>query len=299
MSTAAPRAGSGPRARRVPRALRALVRDVSRSTRGHDLALYAAGVTFYAAIGFVPLLLLSLYLAGLLVGADTLRALSTSLVGLLPRGLGAQDAGRALAEAGAGLSAPQALAALLPASLYGEGLVRAFDRLSGDAPTGPRGLRGRLASLALLAVTPLLLLAGLAASRGLTRALGDSLPDRLLGVYCAFLIGWLVISVLLVLSYWTIARGGCGTRALLWGALSTGSMLSGTCLGFVLFLSLPLDLGAAFGGSDVLAIAVATLGWIYLLHVVVLVGYVLTLRLEARAGHPLRAATGPDLVRAA
>ena len=30
---------------------------------------------------------------------------------------------------------------------------------------------------------------------------------------------------------------------------------------------------------------------------VVLVGYVLTLRLEARDGHPLRPATGPDLVR--
>ncbi|MDP9434495.1 MAG: hypothetical protein M3P93_04600, partial [Actinomycetota bacterium] len=52
--------------------LRALVRDVTRSTRGHDLALYAAGVTFYAAIGFVPLLLL--YLAGLLVGEGTVRA---------------------------------------------------------------------------------------------------------------------------------------------------------------------------------------------------------------------------------
>ncbi|MDP9436894.1 MAG: YihY/virulence factor BrkB family protein, partial [Actinomycetota bacterium] len=206
---------------------------------------------------------------------------------------------RALAAAGAGLSAPQALAALLPASLYGEGLVRAFDRLSDAAPAGARGLRRRLASLALLAVSPLLLLAGLAASRGLTRALGDGLLDRALGVYCAFLVGWRVISVFLLLSYRGIARGGCGARALLWAALSTGSMLSGTCLGFVLFLSLPLDLGPAFGGSVVLAVSAATLGWIYLLHLVVLVGYVLTLRLEARSGHPLRAPTVPDLVRAA
>lgn len=279
--------------------MRALAADVVRSTRGHDLALYAAGVTFYAALGFVPMLLLALWLAGLLAGPSTVRGLAEGLTVLLPPGLGARSAARFLADAGTSLGPTRALAALLPASLYGEGLVRAFDRLSDAGEPGRRSLRGRLGSLLIVAISPLLLLLGLAATRGITAALGDGLGPRLLGVYLAFLVGWLSISVLLVLSYRAIAPDACCPRALLWGAFSTGSFLSGTCLGFVLFLALDLDLGGAYGGSTALSTVAVALGWLYLLHLVVLVGYVLTLRLEARRGHPLQAATGPDLVREA
>jgi membrane protein len=80
-----------------------------------------------------------------------------------------------------------------------------------------------------------------------------------------------------------------GRRALLWGAAGTGSFLSGTCLGFLLFLSLGIDLGGAYGGATNLATAAACIGWLFVLHVIVLVGYVTTLVLEAREGHPLAA----------
>ncbi len=279
--------------------MRALARDVVRSTRGHDLALYAAGVTFYAAIGFVPLLLVALYLAGLIAGEGTVRGLAEELTRLLPDRLGTQEAGRFLARSGTALGPLNALVALVPASLYGEGLVRAFDRLSDAGEPGRRSLRGRVGSLLLVAASPFLLLLGLTTSRGLTGALGDSLGARLLGVYVAFVVGWISISVLLVLTYRGIAPDRCCVRALLWGAFSTGSFLSGTALGFVLFLSLGIDLGGAYGNSTVLATGAVALGWLLVLHVVVLVGYVLTLRLEARGGHPLAQATGPDLVKSA
>lgn len=277
--------------------VRALAADVARSTRGHDLALYAAGVTFYAAIGFVPLLLLAVYLAGLIAGDGMVRSLADGLAALLPPGLGARSAARFLSESGTRLGALPALGALVPASLYGEGLVRAFDRLSQAGEPGRRSLRGRLGSLLLVAVSPVLLLLGLTATRGITSALGRGLGPRLLGIYLAFLVGWLTISVLLVISYRAIAPDAPCLRALLWGAFATGSFVSGMCLGFVLFLSLGLDLGAAYGGSTGLATGAVALGWVYVLHAVVLVGYVLTLRLEARHGHPLARATGPDLVR--
>ena len=273
------------------------MRDVVRSARGHDLALYAAGVVFYAAIGFVPLLLLALYLAGLLAGETTVRGLADELAALLPNDLRAEDAGRFLSEAGTSLGPVNALAALVPATLYGEGLVRAFDRLSDAGEAGRRSLRGRLGALMIVAASPFLLLLGLTATRALTGSLGEGLGARLLGVYVAFLVGWVSISLLLVLSYRGIAPDRCCLRALLWGAFSTGSFLSGTSLGFVLFLSLGIDLGGAYGGSTVLATGAVALGWLLLLHVVVLVGYVLTLQLEARDGHPLGVATGPDLVR--
>ena len=268
-------------------ALRALVEDVVRCTRGHDLALYAAGVTLDAAVGAVPLLLLSLFLAGLVVGPDTVLALAGELAALLPMNLGAEDAARSLAEAGSQLQPLAALAAFVPASLYGEGLVRAFDRLSVSGERGRRSLRGRVGSLVLVAVSPVLLLAGLAATSGLTRLLGTGTGARLLGVYLAFLVGWLSISLLLALAYRGLAPERPGSRALAWGALGTGSMLSGTSLGYVLFLGIELPIGEAYGGAVPLAATAVSMLWLYLLHMIVLVGYVTTLCLETRRGHPL------------
>ena len=265
---------------------RGLVRDVARATSGHDLPLYAAAVTFYATVGVVPLLLLSLFLAGQVAGVEMVRMLADSMAGLLPDELGAREAARFLASAGTSMSPAAALAALVPASLYGEGLVRAFDRLSARGGRR-RSMRGRLGALVVVAMSPVLLLGGLAAARALTLVLGDSALDRVLGVYFAFLVGWLTITPVLAFAYRGLSVERPGRRALLWGAAGTASVLSGTCLGFVLFLSLGLDLGGAYGGAASLATAIACVGWLWVLHVVVLVGYVATLCLQARDGRPL------------
>ncbi len=272
--------------------MRGLVADVVRATRGHDLALYAAAVTFYATVGLVPLLLLSLFLAGQVMGESMVRTLADELSQLLPDELGAREAARFLAAAGTSMSPLAALAALVPASLYGEGLVRAFDRLS-ERTGRRRSTRGRIGSLVVVAMSPVLLLAGLSAARGLSSVLGDSALDRVLGVYFAFLVGWLSITPVLLYAYRGLAVERVGRRALVWGAAGTGSFLSGTCLGFVLFLSLGIDLGGAYGGAGHLATAAACVGWLFVLHVVVLVGYVVTLCLDARAGHPLAAPVAP------
>ena len=266
--------------------VRALVHDVVEATRGHDLALIAAGVTFYAAVGLIPMWLLALFLAGQLMGPDMVQDLADGLTGLLPDELGARDAARFLASAGTSMSPLAALAALVPASLYGEGLVRAFDRFS-ERESRRRSARGRIGSLVVVALSPGLLLGGLSAAQALTRVLGDSTLDRLLGVYFAFLVGWLTISPVLAFAYRGLTLERPGRRALLWGAAGTGSFLSGTCLGFLLFLSLGIDLGGAYGGATHLATAAACIGWLFVLHVIVLVGYVTTLVLDARDGHPL------------
>lgn len=283
----------------TPAGLPVLARDIVRSTRGHDLALYAAGVTFFAAVGAVPLLLLAVFLAGQIVGPDTVRHLCDQLAALLPAKMGARDAARSLADTGSRLGPVSALAALVPASLYGEGLVRAFDRLSKHGERGLRTLRGRLGSLVLVALSPVLLLAGLAATSGLTGTLGNGTGARLLGVYCAFLVGWLAISPLLALAYRGLAPERPGRRALAWGALGTGSVVSGTSLGLLLFLSLDLPIGKAYGGSVPLAVSAVCGLWLYLLHMIVLVGYVATLRLAARQGHPLGPIVERSVVRTA
>jgi membrane protein len=74
--------------------------------------------------------------------------------------------------------------------------------------------------------------------------------------------------------------------ASLWGGAVTGSFVAGFVQGFVLFLSLPLDLGLPFGGFVGIGATVAVGLWLYLLHVLVLIGYVLTLRIQGRGGVP-------------
>lgn len=279
--------------------LRGLGRDVVHACRGHDLALYAGGVTFYAAIGIVPLLLIAEFLAGRLVGASTVLDLSTRLAHQLPGNLGAQQAAGALGRAGSRLGLGAAVAAFVPASLYGEGLVRAFDRLSVHGDRGRRTLRGRLGSLGIVAASPALLLIGLATTNTLTSTLGTDFWSQALGTYLAFLVGWLTISALLAFAYGTLAPERPGRRALAWGALGTGSMLSGTSLGFLVFLHLDLPLARAYGGAVPVAAAAAALLWLYLLHAIFLVGYITTLRLAARRGHPRGRVLDRDTVRLA
>lgn len=279
--------------------LRGLVKDVAHSCRGHDLALYAGGVTFYAAIGVVPLLLIAVYLAGRIVGPPTVLDLSTGLARQLPDSLGAPQAARALGVAGDRLGLGAAVAAFVPASLYGEGMVRAFDRLSMHGERGRRTLRGRLGSLGIVAASPVLLLIGLATTHALTSTLGTGFWSRALGTYLAFLVGWLSISVMLAFAYGAMAPERPGRRALAWGALGTGSMLSGTSLGFLVFLRLDLPLAQAYGGAVPVAAAAAALLWLYLLHAIFLVGYITTLRLAARRGHPLGRVVDRDTVRPA
>jgi membrane protein len=68
--------------------------------------------------------------------------------------------------------------------------------------------------------------------------------------------------------------------ALVAGALFTAACLSGFLQGFVLFLALPLDLGAPFGGLVVVGGVVAVGLWMFLLHLVVLCGWLATQSLD-------------------
>ena len=63
----------------------------------------------------------------------------------------------------------------------------------------------------------------------------------------------------------------------------------------MLFLALPLDLGAPFGGLTVVGGVVAVGLWLFLLHLVVLVGWLLTQSLDDLLAR--RSAAAPDRVR--
>jgi membrane protein len=266
--------------------LAALVAGVRSRLEGRDLALIAAGLTFYAGVAVVPLLVLAFALTARLTSSARVHELGERLATLLPSELGAPDAVSRLVEAGVGLSFGNGLLALLPMSLYGEGLRRALLRFS-RRREGRTALRGRLAALPLVLVAPLVLypllltvpvMADLADTGGAAATVG-----RVAVGFYAVLAG---LVVPLAWGFRVVGAGRVGWPALVVGALFTAACLSGFLQGFVLFLALPLDLGAPFGGLPVVGGMVALGLWLFLLHLVVVCGWLLTQSLDDLVAGP-------------
>ncbi|MEU4214655.1 YhjD/YihY/BrkB family envelope integrity protein [Actinoplanes sp. NPDC026623] len=246
-----------------------------RSLRGRDLALHAAAVTFYAGIAVVPIALLAIWITGLVAGADRVRRLTAHTIAALPDAIGAPRALAALIEAGLHLTPMLALASLLPATLYGEGLRRAFVSL-GEPGESLIGWRGRVLWLPLLAAAPALLLAlflALPVTSGLWVRGGWY---TVAGLVLSFLAAWLVLTPAVIWVYRGVAPGRPEWLAVVLVGSFTAANLSGFLHGFVLFCSLPLDLGAPFGGFTVIGGVVAVGLWLYLFHVIVLAGFAAT-----------------------
>jgi membrane protein len=243
-----------------------------RLLKGRDLALHAAAVTFYGGIAVVPVALLAIWLTGLVAGADRVRRLTAYTVDSLPTAIGADRALAALIEAGLQLTPVFALASLLPASLYGEGLRRAFVSLR-DPGEPLVGWRGRILVLPLLAATPALLLSLLMALPLAARLWSRGGWWSVLGVIVSFLAAWLVLTPVLIWVYRAVAPGHQEWLATVLVGSFTAANLSGFLHGFVLFCSLPLDLGVPFGGFTEIGGVVAVALWLYLFHVLVLAGY--------------------------
>jgi membrane protein len=266
----------------VAREARGLLSTIRDRLRGRDTALIAAGLTFYAGIAVVPVLVLALGLTSWLTSPQTVRELTGRLAEVLPVELGAPDALARLAEAGTDLSGPEAVLTLLPISLYGEGIRRALLRFS-PATDRFTAWRGRLLSLPLLILAPLLLYPLLLVGRLLADLAHEPGPGAAVGGFAAGYYAVLAaLTVPLVWVFRVVAAGRLRWRAAVIGALLTAASLSGFLQGFVLFLSLPLDLGAPFGGLTVVGGVAAVGFWLFLLHLVLIAGWLFTEALDAR-----------------
>ncbi|MFC3991471.1 YhjD/YihY/BrkB family envelope integrity protein [Actinoplanes siamensis] len=258
--------------------------------RGRDLALHAAAVTFYSGIAVVPVALLAIWLTGLVAGADRVRRLTGRTIAALPDQIGAPRALAALIDAGLHLTPLLALASLLPATLYGEGLRRAFVSIYKTSGESLVGWRGRVLWLPLLAAAPALLL-----SLFLALPTTSSLWIRggwwsVLGVVLSFLAAWLVLTPVVIWVFRYVAPGRPPWLPTVLIGSFTAANLSGFLHGFVLFCSLPLNLGAPFGGFDQIGGTVAVGLWLYLFHTIVLVGFAATHAVKPRlSGEPSRA----------
>jgi membrane protein len=250
--------------------------------RGRDLALIAAGLTFYAGIAVVPLLVLAIALTAQVASAEQVRDLAGRLADVLPDDLGAPEALTRLVEAGLQLDLLRGLLALFPMSFYGEGLRRALLRFR-DEEDELTGWRGRLLIMPLLLLAPLLLYPLLEVSRVLAE-LDDTggVAAGIAGIALGFYSVLFALTLPLVWGFRVVAAGRLRWRAVVPGALFTAACLSGFLQGFVFFLDLPLDLGAPFGGLTVVGGVVAIGLWLFLLHLVVIAGWLTTQALHDR-----------------
>jgi membrane protein len=169
---------------------------------------------------------------------------------------------------------------LFPASLYGEGLRRAFLQLSPQRPDRFTGWLGRLALLPVVAIAPVLVLALLAAGPLVSPLYLAGGSRLVLGVVIAFHVTFVLLWIALLLIYRLVGAGRIGTRALVIGSFAAASVVAGFLQGFLLFLSIPVDWSLPFGGLPVFGAVAALALWLYLIHILVLVGYRLTLTLD-------------------
>lgn len=257
------------------------MRRLLRPLHGKDVALHAAAITFYSGIAVVPVALLAIWLTGLVVGAERVRHLTGRTLAALPDRIGAPGALAALIDAGLTLTPMFALASLLPATLYGEGLRRAFASI---ARPGEKlvGWRGRLLWLPLLAAAPALLLSLLLALPTTSGLWVRGGWWSALGVVLSFLAIWLLLTPVVIWVFRYVAPGRPPWLATALIGSFTAANLSGFLHGAVLFSSLPLDLGVPFGGLTEVGGVVAIGLWLYLFHVVLLTGFAATRAVEPR-----------------
>lgn len=268
----------------LPVRTRRAVRDVAEGTvarlRGHDLMLAAAGLTFYAAIAIVPLLLVGWRLAGLVLGDELVRELTLELARFTPESLGFAGGIESLGAIGTRLNAAAVLAALVAGSTYGEGLVRAFDRFS-STDRRAKGLRGRALALVFVAALGVAIVVELALVAAVP-AVAPVEDNVVLRFYLAFWAGWIISGLLVALLYRAFGPRRVRGAALAWSAAGTGSFLAGMTLGWVVVLEFGVDVGLAFGGSTLLGTLVLCAVYLFLVQVVLLVGFSAMHALDAR-----------------
>lgn len=243
----------------------------------------AAAMTAYATIGLVALLAVALRLAAALLGVDDVSEMAADLAAYVPGPLGLDHAVTELATGAARMSWWAVLSAVLPVSLYAEGTVRSLQRFSVARERTSRTVRGRLLTVPLVLVAALAVVTAATVLRPLLGGpLGTGTGPRLLGVFLAFVVLWPGLTAVLCLVYRLFTSTALRPVPLVVGAAAAGSWLAGQTLGYVLTLRFVSRFAAPYGGYVVAGAVAALTFLLYLNHIVVLLGYLLSLTLQER-----------------
>jgi YihY family inner membrane protein len=245
------------------------VREVLEKSRGQDILLFASGLSFYALVSVVPLCIFVIWITSLIVGDAQIRSFAHELKHVAPKNLDVGGFVQRVADLGTSLGVPALITALWPASSYGAGLRRAFDRLSAKKPKEAKGLKGR--GLALIVLLPLFVLGSLLGSYAGTAVVGDALWERILGIALALLIGFAGTALGVALIYRIFPPERLPLRRILKGTLWSAATISLLSLGFTVFAD-NANFQQHYGTAGVAAIVLVGV-WLFLANALLLVGY--------------------------
>jgi membrane protein len=248
-------------------------RRVVERVRGMDIALFASGLAFYALVSAAPLAIVATWIASLVVGGDAIRHAAATMQQHAPGGIQLGSFLQAVVDAGTSAGALAVLTALWPATSYGSGLRRAFDRLSPRTVKEAKGLRGR--GLALLVLLPVFVAGSLLGSFVGTQVLGDGGIAFALGLLLALATGFVAAGVGTALIYRIFPPERMPWPSILKGTLFTASAISVLSLGMTVFVSLAGSNEQQRFGSTGMALLVLFAVWLFLSNAMLLVGYVI------------------------
>ena len=251
---------------RLPRPLRSVIERL----RGKDILLYASGLSFYALISIVPLSIFVLWVTSLILGDQRVHQLARTVEQVSPRTLDFGTLIQRVGQLGTTLGVPSLITALWPATAYGAGLRRAFDRLSPREPREPKGLKGR--GLLLLVLLPLLATGGLIGAFIGSTILGHGTVARVLGVALALVFAFVFTSVTVALIYRIFPPERMDLRDIVSGTLwASGGIAVGSFL-VILFVNTSSSLEQHFATGGI-AFIVVTAVWLFISNALLLAGY--------------------------
>jgi membrane protein len=248
------------------------VDDVVRWFRTGDVFLLSAALAFYALVSVAPFSILVLWVVSLFTGESGVKEVADRLADLFPANLGVKEAFQRVADLGARLGVGALLALLWPATAYGSGLRRAFDRLSGNRDEEAKGLRGRALAFGLLGVVPALVLVALVAAYLGTRILGDGPVEKVLGGLLALVFGFAAGTLAATALYRLFAPRHLSIKSMVRGAAAAAAANAVVSLGYIIFLTVGADFERRYATSGLASIVLLAL-WLFLANALILVGF--------------------------
>lgn len=251
----------------VLRAIPESLREIIGRAMERDLFLLSAGLAFYALVSVAPMVVVALWVTSLIAGEGRIQYAAEVISRFAPDQLGLDQALNAVAQAGTGLGIVALLTGLWPASAYGSGLVRAFDRMGPDEDPTLLGLWGR--GLALVVLLPLFVLGSLVGS---SIGIGVLSSRPALGWPLAFATGLIAAIVGTGLLFRLFTPHSFGWWESGKAALWSGAGISALSLGFMIYVRVLANFEQFYFMSGLVAVVVLGL-WLFLANAVMLLAY--------------------------
>jgi uncharacterized BrkB/YihY/UPF0761 family membrane protein len=246
------------------------VRTIVEKSRGQDVLLFASGLSFYAIISVVPLAIFVIWATSLIAGDQRIHSFANELRSVAPKNLDVGGFVERVAHLGTSLGVPALLTALWPATSYGAGLRRAFDRLGPKKTKELGGLRGR--GLALIVLLPIFVMGSIIGSYAGTALFGRGVARGILGGVLALAFGFAGAFVSVASIYRIFAPERLSWRSILKGTIWSAATISLLSLVLSLLVSLGANFQQHYGSVGVAAIVLLGV-WLFLANALLLVGY--------------------------